>query len=235
MSPRTTQAWAALASVLVIAGSARAQSETPSSPLNFSLGAASDYVFRGVSQTRRRPNLFAGADLDIGAVGYAGGWVSNVALSSGARTEFDISGGVRPVIGPVTVDLGFVRYGFTGGDRGQSVDFTEWKLAPSMALGPATLGLALFHGDRFFGARGATTYYEVNAATPLRSSAFILSGALGRQQAPNTTGYTIWNLGIGYALNDRLGLDVRYWDTTAHGRNADAGARLVVGVKAAVP
>ncbi|MDZ4317828.1 MAG: TorF family putative porin, partial [Phenylobacterium sp.] len=64
----------AAAATLAMGGAAAAQE----SPVSFNLGVASDYVYRGVSQTDEGPQVFGGVDLAIGEMGYAGIWASNV-------------------------------------------------------------------------------------------------------------------------------------------------------------
>lgn len=218
---------------LALAGGARAADR----PFNiaFDLGAATDYEFRGVSQTDNRPNIFGAANLAIGTLGYAGGWVSNVDLPGGATTEYDLYAGVRPKIGPVSLDLGVVRYGYAGQGSGPRLDYTEWKVAPSMDLGPATFGLAYFHSEDFQGRRGPSNYLEANASTSISGTPVSVSGAIGRQQVKGPDDYTTWNLGLSYAVNDHLGFDLRYWDTDAHGLGRIYDSKLVLGVKATFP
>ena len=43
-----------------------------------------------------------------------------------------------------------------------------------------------------------------------------LSGAVGIQTFEDADEYTTWNVGLGYALTDKLGIDVRY-----HGTDVD--------------
>lgn len=229
-----TPGWLTLAACLAMTGAARAD-DAQSSPVTFSVGAASDYVFRGVSQSRNRPDVFAAADLTLERFGYLGAWASNVDFRNGTRAEYDIYGGVRPLIGPVTLDLGFVRYGYVNQPQTPRETYTEWKVAPSMALGPATFGLAYAHSDNFLGETGSANYYEVNAASSIGATPFSLSGALGRQQVKGPRDYTTWNLGVSYALNNRLGFDLRYWDTDKHGLGNLYRSKVVLGFKATFP
>jgi len=221
----------ALALGLAAAGAARADPF----PINFALGGATDYVFRGASQTRERAQAFASAEADLGQIGYAGAWVSNVDFADGARAEYDLVAGVRPKVGPVTVDLGVVRYGYAGQKNGPHDDYVELKVAPSMQLGPATFGTAWYHSEDFLGGSGPANYVEASATLPLGASPFSVSGAVGHQQVKGPADYTTWNLGIGYALGRHLGFDLRYSDTDAHSRGAIWGSRVVLGVKATFP
>ena len=224
----------ALGAGLALPASAWAQ-DAKSLSVVFNVGAASDYEFRGISQTNNRGQIFGGVDATIGSIGYAGVWLSNVDFLNGTRMEYDLYGGVKPVLGPVTLDLGVIRYGYASQRSGPDEDYTELKVAPSMALGPAVIGAAYFYSDDFFGKTGPAHYFEVNGFMPIATSPFSVSGALGRRQVRGPLDYTTWNLGVGYVLNDHVGFDLRYWDTDEHGFGSAYKSKLVLGVKATFP
>jgi uncharacterized protein (TIGR02001 family) len=231
--PHAIRLAAAALSVVLLSAAGWAQADPL--PVNFAAGGATDYVFRGVSQTREHGQVFGSVEADIGPIGYAGVWASNVDLPGGADAEIDLVGGVRPKVGPVTVDLGFVHYGYTGRRSGPGLDYTELKVAPSMQLGPATFGAAWYHSEDFFGRSGPANYLEANASLPLGASPFSVSCAVGRQEVKGPGDYTTWNLGVGYAVGAHLGFDLRYWDTDAHDRGSIFGSRVVLGLKATFP
>jgi len=219
------------AATLAMSGAARAE-DAPPFKLSFNIGTNSDYVFRGISQTNEDPSVFVGADATIASIGYAGVWVSNVDFNNGTDLEFDIYGGVRPVVGAVTLDFGAIYYGYTDQPKGSHEDYWEFKAAASVPAGPATVGAAVFYSPEFFGKTGDAAYYEVNAALPIPNSKFSVSGALGRQQVKGSADYTTWNAGIGFALTDHIGFDLRYWDTDEHSFGKIYDSRVVIGVKA---
>lgn len=72
----------------VAIGAARADAADVG-PLSLSVnaGAATDYVFRGVSQTDEDPQVFGGVDATVGSIGYAGAWVSNVDFGDSTDLE----------------------------------------------------------------------------------------------------------------------------------------------------
>lgn len=218
---------------LALAAAARAQEASPIS-VAFNVGAATDYRYRGVSQTDNKGYGFGGADLTIESIGYAGAWISNVNFRNGTGLEYDLYAGIRPVVGPITVDLGVIRYGYSHGQTLRQT-YTEWKVAPSMAVGPATVGLAYFYSDNFFVESGAANYYELNGSLPIGKTPFSVSGAIGRQQVKGPLDYTTWNLGVGYTLNSHIGFDLRYWDTDEHSFGSIYKSKLVIGIKATFP
>jgi len=57
------------------------------------------------------------------------------------------------------------------------------------------------------------------------------AGAVPRNPAPAAADYTTWNPGVGYALNDHVGLDVRYFDTDEHKLGSIYDSRVVGRIK----
>jgi uncharacterized protein (TIGR02001 family) len=214
--------------------------------LTWNVGGSTDYEFRGISQSNHNPQIFAGADVTIAKIFYAGTWLSNVDFAdpviSGVRSssdvEYDLYAGVKPTLGPVAFDFGAIRYGYTHG-KSNHFDYWEFKAAGSMPVGPATVGAAFFFSPNTFGPGNVNSYYyELNASAPIPNTKLTVSGAIGKQDFQGPNDYNTWNLGIGYAVNDTLGLDLRYWDTDTSessygGFYANTGAaRVVLGLKA---
>jgi len=219
-----------LAAVASVAMGGAALAQEGVFDFSFNVGAATDYVFRGVSQTDESGQIFAGVDTTLFGIGYAGAWISNVDFGGSTDGELDLYAGVKPVIGPVNLDLGVVYYGYLNQANGADEDYTEWKIAGSTAVGPATVGAALFYSNDFFGGTGEATYFELNGSAPVAEKVSV-SGAIGKQNVEGPFDYTTWNLGVGYALTDNVGLDLRYYDTDEHGFGSIYDSRVVAGVK----
>ena len=198
---------------------------------SFNVGAATDYVFRGVSQTDENYQVFAGVDTTLWGVGYAGAWISNVDFNNSTDGEFDLYAGVKPQLGPVALDLGVVYYGYMNAPSGSNQDYVEWKLAGSAPIGPATVGAALYWSNDFYGGTGNATYVELNGSVPVAEK-FTISGAIGHQDVDYDGDYTTWNLGVGYALNDIVGFDLRYHDTDKHKFGDLYDSRVVLWISA---
>jgi len=226
---------AAIAATATLALGIAAQAKAEDGPsVSFNVGAASDYVFRGYSQTDSKPQVYGGADLGVG-IFYAGAWLSNVDFGDSTSMEYDLYAGFKPTLGPVSLDVGLVRYGYTNQEDGADLDFWEGKLAGSVAAGKGTVGAAVYYTPENFGQTGQATYVELNGSMPIAEK-FSVSGAVGHQALEGDGDYETWNLGLGYAINDVFGLDLRYWDTSVDESNDPAklaSARVVVGLKAA--
>ena len=201
---------------------------------SFNVGAASDYVFRGFSQTDSGPQVYGGADMSIG-IFYAGTWLSNVDFGDSTDMEYDLYAGFKPTVGPVSLDVGIVRYGYTNQSDGADLDFWEGKVAGSIPAGKGTVGAAVYYTPENFNQTGKATYVELNGSMPVTDKLSV-SGAFGHQSLEGPLDYETWNLGVGYAINDVFGIDLRYWDTNVD--KADdpfkvSSGRVVVGLKAA--
>jgi uncharacterized protein (TIGR02001 family) len=224
---------AAIVGILGLAWCGDALAQERPVAVTANVAASTDYVFRGVSQTEEDPAISAGVDLTSGAL-YAGAWASNVSFVGDDDTsaEVDLYGGYRAEVGGWAVDVGGVAYLYTNQPDGADYDYVEAKLAISRAVGPATIGGAVFYSPDFFGAaEDEATYVEANAAfSP--ADRWTLSGALGRQFVSSDFDYTTWNVGAAYALTDTFAADVRYHDTDEHDFGQVYGARVVVSLKA---
>lgn len=217
--------------IVGVAGQARAQDAT-APKISWNAAATSDYVFRGVSQTQESPAISAGVDLTNGAF-YAGAWASNVDFGDDTDAEVDLYGGWRPEVSGWNLDLGGVAYLYTGQPDGADYDYVELKAAASRAVGPVTVGGAVYWSPDFFGAsEDEATYLEANAAF-VPADRWTVSGAVGRQWVSSDLDYATWNLGAAYALTDHLSVDVRYHDTDQHDFGDSYGARAVASLKAA--
>jgi uncharacterized protein (TIGR02001 family) len=202
--------------------------------LDFSVNAAlaTDYVFRGVSQTDGQMTAQGGADVAYG-IGYAGVWASGVDFGDGTDAEIDVYGGAKPSYGGFNFDVGFIYYGYAGQPAGSPWDYWEAKAAASHAVGPGTVGVAAFYSPEFTGKTGDAVYVELNGSVPVPGAEQLsVSGAIGHQEIDLAPGYTTWNLGATFAVSDNLSLDVRYWDTDAHDLGPIYDSRFVGTLKA---
>jgi uncharacterized protein (TIGR02001 family) len=219
----------AAAAALSMGGAAYAQDDA-GPKVSFNIGAASDYVFRGVSQTDEDPQVFGGVDVTMGQF-YVGAWASNVDFYDSTDAEIDVYAGFKPTLGAVSLDLAAIYYGYIDQPSGADYDYFEFKAAGSVPVGKGSLGAAVYYSPDFFGAVDDAWYYEVNGSIGITDK-LSASAALGRQELEGPGDYTTWNVGLGYALNSHLGIDVRYHDSSAHEFGKLYDSRGVVSLKA---
>lgn len=237
MKHRLLPAVALIAATVGVAFRADAQTTSSATAPQwaFNVAATSDYVFRGVSQTQENPAISGGVDVTAGAV-YAGTWASNVDYGDATDAELDLYFGVRPEFAGFDWDFGIVGYLYPGQPDGADYDYLEVKAAASRAVGPATVGAAVFHTPDYQGANVANdddeaTYAELNGAIS-PAPRWTVSGAVGRQWLTRGRDYGTWTLGAAYQLTANLAVDVRYHDTDAHAFGDVYGNRAVAALKA---
>jgi len=250
---------AATAALLALAGPVAAdgyeQYSAPPPPADegrkftysFNIGATSDYVFRGISQTSNDPALQGGADFGYGMI-YGGVWASNVDFESAppANAEVDLYGGIRPTwkspLGDMNLDFGVIYYSYPGADPTASVggatgdpNYVELKAGYSWSvLHPSlTTGTAVFYSPDYFAQTGPVWTIETMAAWTLPKCAIfspVVNGLVGWQRGSLKDGYWVnvigtdneyyyWNAGLALGV-ENITLDFRYWDTNIGG---DAG------------
>src|SRR5262249_16066392 len=75
-----------------------------------------DYRFRGISQTNKRPAFPGGFDIGHKSGFYVGNWNSNVdsGLYNGANIEMDFYGGFKATTGDFSWDVGALYYYYPG-------------------------------------------------------------------------------------------------------------------------
>jgi len=154
----------ALAMGLMISGAANAAVEA-------NIGATSNYVWRGFTQTNDDAAISGGVDYSDESGVYVGAWASDVKWVDGY--EFDVYGGYSSETADgIGYDLGFIHYAYP--DATDS-DFTE--LTASVTLGPVTAAIA-----HTISANGASyegdNYYSLSAGTEVEEGLSI-SGTLG--------------------------------------------------------
>jgi uncharacterized protein (TIGR02001 family) len=102
---------AALATPLLAA--AQAAPAPPPSPFDGNMTIASDYRFRGISQTYLGPTIQGGVDYAHDSGIYLGNWNSNVTtavFTGGSGIEMDFYGGWKKTFGDVGLDVGTIYY-----------------------------------------------------------------------------------------------------------------------------
>jgi len=131
---------ALVAGLLPVAAAAQEEAK-PAVTISGSATIASDYRFRGVSQSDKEMAVQGGVTLTHESGLYAGVWGSNLAgwgTFGGANMELDLIGGYKlPVTDNATLDVGLVWYMYPGG--ADESDFAEPYVKLTGATGPATL------------------------------------------------------------------------------------------------
>jgi len=202
--------WAALAGGLALAAPnpAAAQMTLGDTGLTATVTGtyASDYLFRGISQTRSRMAYQASGEIEHSSGLYVGGFISNVRFAGvDARQELNAIAGYRFTANDTKFDFGVIGYFYPGytPPRGavSSLDFMEAYVRVSREIGPVTL-LGTFAGSpSFFGNSGTGIYLEGGADWKTGVWDLTLGGRLGHQWIENnrifgTRDYAWWAVTI---------------------------------------
>lgn len=214
-----------------------------------SFAVTNDYVFRGMSQTEKRPAVQATLDVTYGML-YAGAFVSNVDFGpSVATAELTFIAGVKPVVGPVSFDFGVIYYTYPGAhDSGAELNFFEVKAAASVTPWQGgSIGVAGYYSPDYTGETGDVWTVEGSFSQELpkvRDIGVTFSALVGFQWGDDaayegaffTDEYTYWNAGVTLGFHERFSLDLRYWDSDLDFCQGDrlfhCGARFVATAKA---
>jgi uncharacterized protein (TIGR02001 family) len=210
---------------------------------------ATDYSFRGISQTARQVAVQPSFGYDTPTIGhddlvvgaYVGVWGSNF-VSQGSSVEVDLLTGLRGTAlnEKLSFDLGFFRYNYLGAPADLYYDFSEFGLVVGYDFGFVQMKAALYYSPNFYANSGEAWYKWGQIALPLRfihvneNVAFRLFGSLGNQYVERYAKYEIsadnyWDWQIGLAATV-YGFDmtVAYVDTSldvascANTRNCEA-------------
>ena len=236
---------AALSAAALAASPAAAQDEADAFTVSGGATLVSDYRYRGISQSDKRPAVQGSFTLAHASGLYGTVWGSSIDdyVANGADQEIDFVGGYRRSFGGTTVDAG-VTYYYYPGDGGANTDFVEPFVSVSQAFGPVTAKALVAYAPRqaslTVGAGKEDNLYlsgDLTAAVP--ATPVTLSAHVGHSFGPSylTIGdeYTDWSLGASVAVKG-FTLGLSYVDTdgtfiTPSGRNASkAGIVASLGV-----
>jgi uncharacterized protein (TIGR02001 family) len=201
-----------------------------------SLGASSDYVYRGISQT-------FGAALQIGGsyqspLGwFAGAWGSNVDPYPGGASYEEVdayAGVIRPVGADFTVKGTYTHYGYLEDPRRARHDYDEVALSVAyLDLIAATVAYQPNYtsfSQLGYTSRGPAESYELTGQWPLKYG-FAVTGGAGYYNLHHLFGVGYWagDLGVAYVYplaRGRLTLNVTHFfaDATAAALYENASA-----------
>ena len=202
---------AALAVPTIVAAQTPAAAPPPP-PVTGNMTIASDYRFRGISQTYTGPAIQGGIDYAHSSGLYLGNWNSNVSsilFAGGLGIEMDFYGGWKKSFGDFGLDVGSIYYHYPNaefnvntGSAGGSSKFENWELyiGGSWKWISAKFFYAL---DNYFGLDNvqAGEGFFVNKNTGA------LLGAHG-----DSKGTTYLDLTATYPVNDKLSI-IGHWGT----------------------
>lgn len=186
----------------------------------------SDYRFRGISQTNKRPAVQASITATHVSGVYVGVWGSSVDeyIAAGADQEIDLIGGFKKSFGGTTVDVGAVYYYYPGAEQivpGYNSDFVEPYASLAYTFGPvtakATANYAPKQSALDYGLGKEDNFYasaELSGGIP--NTPVTVAAKVGRNFTrsflSSGTKYTDWSVSATYVAG-ALSIGVSYIDT----------------------
>lgn len=123
---------------------------------------ATDYVFRGFSQTNEEPAISGGFDYDFGNGFSVGTWASNVNFGDSTSSEVDLYGGYSfEVSDGVSIDLSYVYFAYPG--ETDSLNYSEFVAG----VGVGDLGFSLVYSPDYFGSESDAIVLNADYAKSL--------------------------------------------------------------------
>jgi uncharacterized protein (TIGR02001 family) len=190
------------------------------------LGLASDYRFRGVSQTQNAPAVQGGIDYAHSSGLYVGNWNSSVSsqvYTNGAGVESDLYAGFKKdVYKGFTIDVGSMNYFYpraTTTTGGNNFDTNELYVG----VGYKELFSAKYSQSlgNYFGIANSSnsSYVQADAAIPVFGKLTAVAH-VGRTSVNNNSSlnYTDYNVGVAYDLQGWM-LAGKYYTNATEGSN----------------
>jgi uncharacterized protein (TIGR02001 family) len=189
--------------------------------LSANAGIVSDYRFRGLSLSDRKPAAQGGVDVAAGPV-FAGAWASTIADYEGADVEVDVYGGLQGALGEFGWTAGAYAYLYPGAE---GVNYVELVGGLERSLGPVTLGLEAAVAprqdtvDRANRYLGASSEYDAGGGWSVTLRGGYEDGFYDRKWD--------WQVGLGYAAGPFTAslayVDSNYGGANEAGRLGTAG------------
>lgn len=219
-------------SLLVLPLAANAAEEEAESPISWEISAASDYLFRGVSQTDEKPTLQGNLTWTAPVGVYVGVAAAGVNFGPGApATELDYTVGYGRSVGEsVALDISLNRYTYLGA---RELNYNELITTATFA---DTYNVTVGYSSNVWNSGSVGLYYGVGAEWALPQE-FSVSANVGRSifrdpDAVELDNYTDWGVALSRTLGPaKISLGYYGTDSTARamlGKTADNRVMLTV-------
>ena len=165
----------------------------PDLTVAYNVGLYSQYIFRGLTQTNRKPALQGGVDLTHSSGFYLGAWGSNISwltdnvgatgssyYTSGGSLEIELSGGYRHTFESIGsglgIDIGALQYWYPGKLAAAMADANTTEVYGALSYGWVQAKYSQVVSDDAWGwgkydatsnKADGTYYAEVNATIPV--------------------------------------------------------------------
>ena len=156
----------------------------PNWDVAFGAYSASDYIFRGITQSAHWPSVSGYSELRYNPLKdlqlYAGSSTESIDYPNRAAAEVDFYGGVRPTFDKLALDFGFWYYWYPGGrlfngdgPAGPNPNCTNgFKTGPGLGLPGNPSGCNIYEADLSYWEVYGKATYTVNDTVTLGGNAY---------------------------------------------------------------
>ena len=190
-----------------------------------------DYIFRGITQSAKRPAVQGGLDYSIADSDFAvGTWVSSIDFGDDTNLEWDLFANYNFSLGPLGASIGVIGYVFPYSGIAGPYDFVELNVGTDY-----NFGIFAWSAKAFWAPSLPTSYVTLRNGYHPHSEYFLTTGVsvpvapwlavggnLGYQGFSSgkpigiaDDSYTVWDIGATVTV-DKYSLDLRYTDTSKH-------------------
>ena len=243
--------FAALSTLLVATALPLAAQAQAAPSTTFSIGAVTDYRYRGITQSRFKPALQGGADYNNPNGIYLGTWLSTIKWTKdaggGGDVEVDLYGGYKgELVKDVAFDVGGLYYVYPNNKLGNLAGFVNantFEIYGAVTFGPITAKYShsLTNTFAFVNSKNSG-YLDVSASFDL-GNGFSLAPHVGHQRIKGSVGYSYTDysltlgkdMGSGFTLSlAAVGTDAdknNYITPASDGKKFTGKSALVLGGK----
>jgi uncharacterized protein (TIGR02001 family) len=200
--------------------------------IDFELGAASDYRFRGLSLSGKDPEVTAELAVSHESGFYVSAWASNVDADfdgKGNDLEVDWTVGMSKDIGPINLDAGAIFYSYLNHSDlnyielygGITVPVSDASITLGAAYAPKQQALEDDDGNRL-----DNTYVYISGELPIKDTPLSLHGTFGIEDGAFGDNKKDWLVGVSYDLGSGITATLDYVDT--HRSFSDLGDATAV-------
>lgn len=197
--------------------------------LSAQVGVATEYLGKGVAKSNEKPSVSGSVEVTRDGF-FASVFAASAELSSGADAEILTTIGYRSEFAGTGVDLMVINRDLPGTRAGGDGNYTEFQTDISRTFGPVATRFRANYTADGYGATQEAWWVELQGGVKLDRSTR-LTAAIADRTADGGADYVAWNVGAKRKLNDRIAIDLRYYDTDGEPEYGDAyGGRIVAAL-----
>jgi len=193
-------------SALALSGAVFAQTKAPEPDytLTYNVGAVTEYRYRGISQSGKKPALQAGADFAHKNGVYLGTWASTISWIKDSApglkgpVEVDLYGGYKGAINDTfSFDVGGLQYWYVNNNyKNIASNANTFELYGALTAGPVTVKYSQSLTDLFGTTNSKGSGYLDLSATFDLGNGFSVVPHIGRQTIKNFGNYTDYSVAL---------------------------------------